>query len=216
MTKRGSEHPKLLLRRTLSGWEAPDAYTAERMARYPIGCMVEMQAWEGRNVERLRLYWVVLHECVENSENKYGRAEDLHNALKIALGYKREIKLLNVGQTSSMLMALGVIINRARQLVERMPGNPVTRALADLLAQAFVKAEEIGANTTDTLILPGSVAFDRMDESEFRVFFDRAMNELRRAGYPIDEIMESQQTKTRIRPMRRNNPSIPVTNGGIR
>jgi hypothetical protein len=31
---------------------------------------------------------------VANSEGKYGRAEDLHDMLKIALGYTRRIKML--------------------------------------------------------------------------------------------------------------------------
>ena len=202
MTKKGSEFPPLLMERvarkignqTFIGWVPADPVSAERISeRYRVGAQVNFTTWEARDPRKLRLYWAILQECVANGE-KYGRAEDLHNAVKIALGYKREIRLLNVGETSSLLMSLGVVLNKIRMVSENSD-TIFGKLIRPLVKQAFEIAENVGGTVSDTIILPGSIALDKMDEGEFRIFFDRAMNELRRAGYPIDEIMEASKQK---------------------
>ena len=77
MAARSPEHPKVLLTRTLSGFEPATAYDSERLSAYGIGHTIEATLWQRRSPGHHRLYWVVLSICTENSEGKYGAAEDL-------------------------------------------------------------------------------------------------------------------------------------------
>lgn len=144
MVKRNSEHPRLVMRVGLNKkLEHVVPWGEEMMMHYPLGADVEVQIYQRRSLEHTRLYWAVLHAIVDNTENKYGSAEDLHSAIKVALGYTHKIKLIS----------------------------------------------------GDTIILPGSIAFDKMDQAEFKVYFDRAMNELRKADYPVDKYIEEGKKK---------------------
>jgi hypothetical protein len=194
--KRSNEHPKVLLERRPEGWRPVTGYDAERLSQYAIGAVVEAQLWQNRSLEHLRLYWVILHQCVENSENKYGRAEDLHDAIKIALGYTRTVKMLAVGpgavavkRLTQNMNRIGVFIQKIEPRVPaawRQPINDLFNATAELVESLY---QHIG----DTIIMPGSIALDKMDQAEFRVYFDRAMNELRKAGYPVDDFLAEGQ-----------------------
>lgn len=95
MAARDQEHPRVIMRRVVGGFVPAAPYDEERLMHYGVGHDVEVQLFQRRSLPHLRLYWAVLHEVVENSEGKYGRAEDLHEALKVALGYQRKIQLLD-------------------------------------------------------------------------------------------------------------------------
>jgi hypothetical protein len=193
--KRDSEHPKVLLTRTLHGFAPATPYDQERLMHYSIGATVEVQVWQKRSLEHLRLYWAVLHQCVDNSENKYGRAEDLHDILKITLGYSRRIRLLIPAVQSGVLDAIKGLIEAARWYVQHYgAGTRAAGRLATVLQNAE-KSLKVLAETAETIVLPGSVAFDRMDQAEFKVFFEKAMNELRKAGYPVDDYVEEGKRK---------------------
>jgi hypothetical protein len=188
-TKRGAEHPKVLLRRTLAGFEPAAPWVAEQLMHYSIGAVIEAQFWQSRSPEHLALYWCVLHGCVENSENKYGRTTDLHDALKIALGYTHKIRMLDVGPGHLILTRLAALI------VKILKHDGLPWWAKEFLDQAFKLCMELGEHVGDTIVMPGSIALDKMDQSEFRVYFDRAMGELRKAGYPVDELIKQGKDK---------------------
>ncbi len=220
MAKRSTEHPKLLfyvdfvdgcgkvLRPAMP-------FVEEQMMHYAVGANVEIQLWQDRSPEHHALYWCVLAECVANSENKYGSSQDLHSAIKVALGYTHKVKLLGVGPAALAADRLAKWATRIVAFVANaLPFIPEKwrKAASDLSAEAGPLIEEVYKHTGDTLVLPGSISFHNMDQAEFRIFFDAAMNELRKAGYPIDEILAvakqkvARHNQARRRPYRKPQP----------
>jgi len=198
MAKRNPEQPKLLLERTLNGFSPATPWDQETLAQYSIGSTVEAQIFQRRSLPRLRLYWTVLHDCVANSENKYGSAEDLHSAIKIALGYTHKVKLMGDGPGAVLLKALKFALTEIGRIAGSQPS-----LLGTLVQKALKVADQLDEHIGDTILMPGSIALDRMDEAEFKVFFDRAMNELRKAGYPVDALLEESEKKlARLQPYR--------------
>jgi hypothetical protein len=226
MAKRNSEHPKVLLQKKLGGWTFVDAYGEEQCAGYAIGSVVEAQFWQKRSLEHLRLYWAVLGECVNNSEGKYGSAEDLHEVLKIALGYTRKIELLLPSEhvdaadvIGKALRAAQSAINGCRWVLRRVLGEfwltPHLDAANNQLASARLRIGEITQSRMQ-VTLPGSIAFHSMDQAEFKVFFENAINQLRRAGYPVDEFIEAGKAKlARIKNYQKSLPQRGATNGPV-
>ena len=82
------------MRRVVGGFEHSTPWVEEMLSQFAIGSEVEVRIMQRRSLPQLQLYWVILHLCVSNSEDKYGRAEDLHDALKIALGYSRRVPVI--------------------------------------------------------------------------------------------------------------------------
>lgn len=197
MTKRNSEHPRLVMRVGLNKkLEHVVPWGEEMMMHYPLGADVEVHIFQRRSLEHTRLYWAVLHACVDNSENKYGTAEDLHSAIKIALGYTHKVKLIGEGPGTLLLRSAKYCLSQLNIL--RAPEIPGISKWLDKLAEILFQLEEY---VSDSILLPGSIAFDRMDQAEFKVYFDRAMNELRKAGYPVDAyIIEGKKKLAEIKP----------------
>lgn len=191
MTKRNSEHPRLVMRVGLNKkLEHVVPWGEEMMMHYPLGADVEVHIFQRRSLEHTRLYWAVLHACVDNSESKYGTAEDLHSAIKIALGYTHKVKLIGEGPGAMLLRSAKYCLSRLNILVT--PKIPGITEWIDKLTMILLQLED---HVSDSIVLPGSIAFDRMDQAEFKVFFDRAMNELRKAGYPVDNFLEEGREK---------------------
>lgn len=203
--KRDADHPKIMLRRVLGGFEPAHQHAEEQLQHYPVGALVEVQVWQRRSQPHLALYWVILHQCVDNSENRYGRAEDLHEALKVALGYSRRVNLLASHQ-STIKATITKLINRVRAAITTvLPTWVGAKACILLLDEVLHHVDEMG--DSETLILPGSISLNRMDQAEFKVYFDRAMNELRKAGYPIDDYLR--EGKRKIAPYYTSKTSLP-------
>jgi hypothetical protein len=198
MPKRNREEElKVLMVREPGGFRPLDGISEENLQHVAIGAVVEIQIWQDRSPEHHRLYWAVLGQCVENSENKYGSSKDLHSALKIALGYTHRIKMLGTGPGGLIFERLKFWMTRLHKFVDivvhlkpkwRDPAVQLYNEGADYLDQL---APHIG----DTLVLPGSIAFSKMDQTEFKVFFDGAMAELTKAGYPIEAYIEEGKRK---------------------
>jgi len=142
VSKNKTDKPRTLLRRVPGGFVLVYPHDEERLMHYAIGSVVEAQFWQQRSREHLALYWVILHDVVENSD-QWPTTEHLHDALKVALGYTREINLIGGGK----------------------------------------------------IYMPGSIAIDRMDQADFKVYFDRAMNQLREAGINIDAFLAEGKKK---------------------
>jgi uncharacterized protein DUF1367 len=188
MPLRSPEHPKVLLTRTLAGFEPATAYDAERLAAYGIGNVIEATLWQRRSIAHHRLYWVVLSICVANSEGKYGSAEDLHSAIKIALGYTHRIQLLIPSEHSMIATRVRKVLRECWRVIKSTGAAAWLHLLKDIEA-GNVALSKLETDKT-TVVLPGSIAFDRIDQSEFRTFFDSAMEQLRLARYPVDQIIE--------------------------
>lgn len=171
----------------------------EALMQYAIGARVtSKEIRQDRSKPHHNLYWGVLSLCVENSENKYGSAEDLHGAIKVALGYRREIKLLSTGEGRLMLTRIGENYNRIGAFIQKAIAyvpKAWRQPIIVLFDQTAEMIEGMVVYISDTLILPGSISFSRMDQAEFKVFFDRAMGELTKAGYPVEEYIEIVKTK---------------------
>jgi hypothetical protein len=110
------------MRRTPRGFEPVAEFDVEAMERYAIGSTVEVSVRQRRSSPHHRLYWSVLSKVVENCED-WSSAEQLHDAIKLQLGYTERMKTID--------------------------GRIAWCA--------------------------SSTAFGRMDQGEFRVFFDHAM-----------------------------------------
>jgi hypothetical protein len=196
--RRSAEHPKVLLKRT-----GPVTFVLllpqdqERLMHYPIGAEIEAQFWQERSLDHLRLYWAVLHQCVENSEGKYGRSEDLHDMLKVTLGYSRRVTLLCPSEHATIATKVLKLLRRLRVFFARLgtKGEDVVREI-DETGKLARKLE----TECESILMPGSVSFDKMDQAEFKVFFEKAMEQLQRAGYPVyDYIEQGKQKLARIR-----------------
>jgi hypothetical protein len=183
MVTRSPEHVKVLLRKTVEGWEPVTLHDIELCSAYGVGSMVEAQFWQKRSVKHHRLYWVVLNELIENTDSKYGSAEDLHSAIKAAEGYTHRIKLLAPSENAE----------RITKIIDELMYIQESHDLSGI--PDLIKITEETRVECETLILPGSIAFDKMDQSEFKKFFEKAMNQLRRAGYMVDEAIERGKQK---------------------
>jgi hypothetical protein len=193
MAARSSEHPKLLLVRTLQGLAPATPYDAERLSAYALKATVEATLWQNRSLGHHRLYWAVLKMCVDNSEGKYGKVDDLHSAIKTALGYTHKIKLLVPSEHANAAMVLKQCAYRAREILTGMEAQgQETRAVFAFLSTIVEQAAKLETDLA-SIYMPGSIAFDRMDQAEFRTFFDQAMTQLRLAGYPVGEFLEEAQ-----------------------
>ena len=210
--RRSAEHPKVLLKRT-----GPVTFVLvlpqdqERLMHYAIGAEIEAQFWQERSLDHLRLYWAVLHQCVENSEGKYGRSEDLHDMLKVTLGYSRRVTLLCPSEHATIATKVLKLLRRLRVFFARLgtKGEDAVREI-DEIGKLARKLE----TECETILMPGSVAFDKMDQAEFKVFFEKAMEQLQRAGYPVYDYIE--QGKQKLARIRASQPSLPngaATNG---
>jgi hypothetical protein len=210
--RRSAEHPKVLLKRT-----GPVTFVLvlpqdqERLMHYAIGAEIEAQFWQERSLDHLRLYWAVLHQCVENSEGKYGRSEDLHDMLKVTLGYSRRVTLLCPSEHATIATKVLKLLRRLRVFFARLgtKGEDAVREI-DQTGKLARKLE----TECESILMPGSVAFDKMDQAEFKVFFEKAMEQLQRAGYPVYDYIE--QGKQKLARIRASQPSLPngaATNG---
>lgn len=133
MAKRSTERPRLIMVVGQSKrLEHVASWGEEMMQHYAQGAEVEVQVFQRRSAGRHRLYWLMIHDIVENSDN-WTSDEDFHNATKVELGYVRTVPLINGG----------------------------------------------------TIIFPGSISFEKMDEAEFKIYFDRAKAVWSKAGYDV-------------------------------
>lgn len=99
-------------------------YDAEMMVEFPNGTMFDLFERRRRSNPQLRLYWKILHTVVK-STGRWPRARNLHNDIKLTLGY-------------------------------------VTMSY-DLKTRKVIRT-------------PDSTGLDEMNQSDFNVYFERAMN----------------------------------------
>lgn len=109
--------------RTPQGLSPASAYDQERLDQYRIGASLEVVVRQDRSLPHHRLYWAILSEVVKNEETFYSSTQ-LHETLKIELGYNKPLV--------------------------RLDGS--------------------------IQFVPDSTAFEKMDEAEFKPYFDRAMD----------------------------------------
>jgi Protein of unknown function (DUF1367) len=197
MAKRNrEEEAKVLMVRTPQGFRPLDGISEENLMHVAIGAVVECQIWQDRSPEHHRLYWAVLGQCVDNSENRYGSSKDLHSALKIALGYTHRVKMIGTGQGGIIFEKIKFWMARLRKFIKVVTMPAKWRKAADemyLEGAGYIAMMEPFVG--DTLVLPGSISFSKMDQAEFKVFFDCAMDELRKAEYPVDAFIEEGKKK---------------------
>lgn len=220
VTKRSPEQPKVLLERKLGGWGFFDGFSEEQCQGYAIGAIVEAQFWQNRSLPQLRIYWATLSQCVFNSEGKYGSAEDLHEVLKIALGYTRQIDLLlpgeNAGAAAVVKVALETcnkILKGCQWIIRRTVGTIwITPLIDDAIVKATAAVDLVRVFEQQRLkvTLPGSISFSSMDQAQFKIFCESAFSQLRRAGYPIDDYIEQSKIKL-ARVAKSNSRLIPTT-----
>jgi hypothetical protein len=208
MPKRSNESPKVLLVRTLQGFAPATAYDAERLAAYAIGHTIEATLWQRRSPMHHRLYWVLLKICTDNSDGKYGSSQDLHSALKVALGYVHKTQLLIPSDNALLATKVRDVLRKCWQFIKKIGAAGIS--LLKEIEEVNVALTQLESDRT-TLVLPGSISFSDMDQSEFRTFFDRAMEQLRLAGYPVDEALEEAKKQLhRIKTVeRKRQPSLP-------
>jgi hypothetical protein len=205
MAKRSSrETPSLLVKRTGSGFDLVNQWDHEACSDIPLGAECEISKPKmQRSLDHLRLYWVVLHFCVDNSEGKYGRAEDLHDMIKMLLGYSRKVRTLVPNpqaivatEIRELLDGLQAIISWCADRAQNLPG-PLRSALTRIVprwANVSKRLPEL-EQSYETIVLPGSIALDKMDQAEFNTFFERAMGLLEGAGYSVWDYIEEGKKK---------------------
>lgn len=215
MARKKSEHPKALLRRRIGGFDLLDIADEERLMHIAVGAVVEAELWQNRSLSHMRLYWATLHSIVQNSEGQYATSEQLHEVLKIAMGYSHTVKLVVPSkhavtgtETLKLLRDLRVYLNDLlkRCSEKKKPGPRITEAIHDLgnlvsrIDGAGRLCKELESDLK-VIHLPGSIAFDKMDQAAFKVYFDTAIALLDRAGHnATGHIEEAKKKLARIDP----------------
>lgn len=176
-----------------------DGYAEEALSRLPYGTAVEIKFYQRRSYPKLKLYWAVLGEIVNNVDDKYGTSENLHDVTKITLGYCRRVKAIGVGPAAEIIDSIILLMRgcwKAANSIQKALGDVVNATpLLRGLEQIAGKLDELKKIVGDTIVLPGSIAFSKMSTADFDVYFDKAMLQYETAGYPISEIMKVVELK---------------------
>lgn len=203
VAKPRKEEPRIRAVKTLNGFSPATPFDQELMAEVGFGREVELTVHQERSEIHHRKYWAVLKVCVDNSENKYLRPTDLHEALKIALGVTRRIQLLTPSAHATVATK---VKNRLAGVVMwvggLLAGVPFLEKAITALNESIAELGKLEQDC-DTILLPGSTGFWAMDQVAFKTYFDAAMNQLRQAGYPVDDALEytGKQIGTKLRPV---------------
>jgi hypothetical protein len=88
---------KLLLRRTLAGWEPADADAREAAKKFKLGETYRAEVVKPRNPKTLSRYWVLVGLILENSPD-FESKEALHDYLKIRAGHYTPIVSKSTGE----------------------------------------------------------------------------------------------------------------------
>jgi len=75
------------------------AYDAELLWADPVGTEYDLVKRTRRSWPQLKLYWSMLNRVVKGA-GKWPSAEHLHEAIKLTLGYVREVVNLRTGEVS--------------------------------------------------------------------------------------------------------------------
>ena len=105
-----TEQPILMQRRGL-GLAPCSLMDSDALDRFPFGKALRVRVTRDRSNPQLRLYFALLGKVAENLDQDV-TADDLHEFLKLKLGYTRPIKLRN-GQIAEV--ASSVAFNRMTQ-----------------------------------------------------------------------------------------------------
>lgn len=98
MAKR-EKTPSPIVRKTAKGLSPAAAFYAEMIWDDPIDTEYDLVKRTKRSLPQLRLYWAMLHRVVK-ATGKWPTAEHLHEAIKLTLGYVREVVDLRTGAVS--------------------------------------------------------------------------------------------------------------------
>jgi hypothetical protein len=182
--RKTKEKETIRMVRTLNGLAPCTPWDSERLARYGFGREVDVTVHQERSVPHHRLYWVLLATLVANSEGKYLESTDLHEALKVALGVTRKIKLLTPSPHASVATKIKrrlaqVLMWCGGLLAKTTLAGKITDALNDSITDLTALEQDC-----ETITLPGSTGFASMDQADFKNYFDQACTQLRLAGYP--------------------------------
>jgi len=176
-----------------------DGYAEEAFSQIPYGTQLEIKFYQRRSYPKLKLYWSILGTCVKNGDDRYGTSENLHDVIKITLGYCRRVKAIGVGPAAQIVDSIILLMRGCWKAA-----NSVQKALRDVvdvapllrgLEQIATKLNELKEIVGDTIVLPGSISFAKMSTADFDTYFDKAMLQLETAGYPIPEIMKEIERK---------------------
>lgn len=89
MAKRDKQPPPIV-RRTARGLSPVTAHDAEAIMSDALGAEYDLVKRSRRSSPQLRLYWVMLGRVVR-ATGKWPTAEHLHDDLKLACGYRKQI-----------------------------------------------------------------------------------------------------------------------------
>ena len=175
--------------RTPRGWVGATAYDDERLCEYGMGAEVEAHILQRRSGPLQRKYWVTLSELVHNeAADKYNSSEDMHRILMIDGGYTRHIKLLVPSPRAEKVSIVIKVISLLRKFA------PKSLWLQKRIDESVETVREFETDCQE-ITLPGSTAYDAMDNAEFKVYFDGAMQSLTNAGYDMDTYLKQSEKK---------------------
>lgn len=201
--KSKKEEPRIRAVKGLNGFSAATPFDAELMAEIGFGREVELTVHQERSAVHHRKYWAVLKTLCDNSEGKYLSPVDMHEALKISLGVTRRIQLLTPSTHATIAVK---IRTRLAQCLMWIGGAldkvPFASKITDLIRESIVDLTALETECA-TILLPGSTGFWAMDQVAFKKYFDGAMDQLRQAGYPVNDALEysNKQIGTKYRPV---------------
>lgn len=96
---RKDKAPAPIVRRTAKGFQPVSAYDAEILMSDPVGAEYDLVKRSRRSLPQHRLYWQVLTQVVR-ATGKWPSAEYLHDDLKLACGYRRQVVDWSTGEVS--------------------------------------------------------------------------------------------------------------------
>lgn len=91
--------PVPMVRKERNGYSPVSAYDAELLFSDAAGTEYDLVKRSKRSLPQLRLYWSMLNRVVK-ATGKWPTAEHLHEAVKLTLGYCREVANLRTGEVT--------------------------------------------------------------------------------------------------------------------
>jgi len=205
-----AKRPPITLIRTPHGLVGATAYDDERICEYGMGAEVEATVRQRRSGPLQRKYWVTLSELWHNeAADKYNSSEDMHRVLMIDRGYTRHIKLLVPSPRAEKVSIVIKVINLLRRFAPRSPW------LQKRIDESIETVKEFETDCQE-ITLPGSTAYDAMDNAEFKIYFDGAMQSLTNAGYDMDVYLKASEKKLATRPTSQSSPYHKEVKNGLR
>jgi hypothetical protein len=137
----------ILMERRGAGLAPKSLIDANALERFPWNKALRVRVTRDRSHPQLRLYWAFLTKVADNLDQDV-TAEDLHEFLKLKLGYTKPIKLRS-GEIVEV--AASIALDR----MEQEPFNAYFEAVKDILVTQIIPRMDSKALEREAMVMLG-------------------------------------------------------------